>query len=246
MSEWFEDEIFWRVFHPILFPESKFAEADLEIKKLLTLIDFQGQEVLDLCCGTGRHAIALAKLGMDVTAVDCTAFLLNLAQERAAKENVKVEWVHQDIREFHPTHQYDLVINWMTSLGYFEKESENLNVLDLAYTSLKKGGVAVLDLIGKEIVAKNFKADASMQFEDGTVLVERQKITDDWCRLNNEWIVIDNGEAQTYSFSHSIYTGRELKGYLLSAGFREVKLFGSLDGTAYGPDSSRLITVAYK
>ena len=57
MSEWFEDEVFWREVYPYLFPEIRFLSAGDEIEKLLELIDFTGKTVLDLCCGPGRHSV---------------------------------------------------------------------------------------------------------------------------------------------------------------------------------------------
>ena len=76
MGEWFEDESFWSEMYPFMFPEERFHLADEQIDKALALVDYQGGDVLDLCCGPGRHSLALAKRGIRVTAVDRSEFLL--------------------------------------------------------------------------------------------------------------------------------------------------------------------------
>jgi ubiquinone/menaquinone biosynthesis C-methylase UbiE len=83
-GEWFADESIWK-------DESAFSVADEQVEKILRLTGVDGGTVLDLCCGPGRHAVALAKRGFAVTAVDRTAFLLDQARARAAHSNLPVE-----------------------------------------------------------------------------------------------------------------------------------------------------------
>ncbi|MCK4761037.1 MAG: methyltransferase domain-containing protein [Candidatus Aminicenantes bacterium] len=246
MSEWFEDEVFWREVYPYLFPEIRFLGAGEEIEKLLDLIDFKGETVLDLCCGPGRHSVALAQKGFSVTGVDRTALFLEKARALAKKDNAAVEWVLEDIRKFSRPGAFDLIVSLMTSFGYFEDEQENLNVLDMMYRNLKEGGIALFDMVGKECVARHFQATSSTELGDGIIFLERHRIYNDWCRLSSDWIVIENGKAETFTFSHSLYSGREIRELLLAAGFKEVKLFGDLDGGEYGVDSRRLVVAAKK
>jgi len=59
-------------------PESAFAVGDEQVEKILRLTGVGRGKVLDLCCGPGRHTVALAKRGFAVTAVDRTRFIINL------------------------------------------------------------------------------------------------------------------------------------------------------------------------
>jgi hypothetical protein len=54
------------------------------------------------------------------------------------------------------------------------------------------------------------------------------------------------GRAQSFSFEHTIYSGRELKDRLLSCGFEQMQLFGDLQGSAYDLEAKRLVAVARK
>ena len=61
-----------------------------------------GSRVLDLACGTGRHAIAAAQLGADVVAVDRDADALAAAREFARQAGVRVDWQQADLEEAWP------------------------------------------------------------------------------------------------------------------------------------------------
>ena len=97
-AEWFAEESFWKDLYPFTFSESSFASADVQVEKILRLAGVDGGQVLDLCCGPGRHAVPLAKRGFAVTAVDRTRFLLEQARARAAHAHVSVELVLEDMR----------------------------------------------------------------------------------------------------------------------------------------------------
>jgi len=246
VREWFENEAFWRVMYPYMFDTGRFAAADGEARKILRLTGIRRGAVLDLCCGPGRHSIALAKRGFQVTGVDRTKFLLNKARRRAKSARARVEFVHADMRDFVRPSAYNLAINMFTAFGYFDKKDEDRLVLSNIFTSLKPQGVCVIDVMGKERLAKGFQATTSTRYPDGAVLIEMHEIFDDWTRIRNEWILLRGNRARRFKFHHTIYSGQELKDSLRQAGFAEVKLYGDFDGQPYGLDAPRLIAVARK
>jgi 2-polyprenyl-3-methyl-5-hydroxy-6-metoxy-1,4-benzoquinol methylase len=130
MTEWFEDEDFWRVLFPFIFPSEKLESADEEVDSIAALTGFAQGRVLDLCCGPGRHSVALAKMGAEVTGVDRSAFLLERAAAHALANNVEVEGVHQDMRQFIRAESFDLVLNMFTSFGYFDDKDDDISVLN--------------------------------------------------------------------------------------------------------------------
>lgn len=67
--------------------------------------------VLDVCCGTGFLALLLARLGHEVTGLDCAPPMVYIARERARKSALRVQFRVEDaarVRE--ETSSYDLVI----------------------------------------------------------------------------------------------------------------------------------------
>lgn len=246
MNEWFDDESFWIEMYPYMFPEERFNAAQEQVDKILSLVNFQGTSILDLCCGPGRHSLILAERGFTVTGVDKTAFLLDKAKTRARAKNLQIDWIQQDMRDFVRPGAYDLVLSMFTSFGYFDNKDEDIKVLNNIFQSLKPGGACIIDVMGKECLAKILQPTTSEELPNGSILVQRHEIFDDWSRIRNEWILIKKGKAKSFKFHHTIYSGQELKACLIQVGFKEAKLFGNLDGKEYGSDARRLIAVARK
>jgi SAM-dependent methyltransferase len=246
MREWFENEAFWRELYPYMFDEQRFATADEQVRGILKLAGVRRGSVLDLCCGPGRHSVALAKRGFQVTGVDRTRFLLKKARQRTRSARVRVEFVRADMRDFMRPGFYRLVLNLWTAFGYFDKKDDDHRVLRNIFTSLKLGGVCVIDVFGKERLAKGFAATTSTRNADGSLLIQTHEIFDDWTRIRNEWILLKGSRARRFKFHHTIYSGHELKDLLRQAGFAEVKLYGDFDGRPYGLDAPRLVAVACK
>ena len=246
MPEWFEDETFWEKLYPFMFPESKFEVAEDQVDSVLDLAGLHEGAALDLACGPGRHATALAIKGFQVTGVDLSSVLLQRARDLAKAKNADIEWVQEDMRRFVRPESFDLVINMFTAFGYFDDKRDDLMVLRNIYQSLRKRGALVIDVMGKEWLAKGFLTTTSEELPDGKILVQRHEIFDDWTRIKNQWILIENDKATTFRFHHTVYSGEELRDRLVEVGFRDVRLFGGLDGSDYGLNASRLVAVARK
>jgi ubiquinone/menaquinone biosynthesis C-methylase UbiE len=246
VREWFENEAFWREMFPYMFDENRFAQAEEQVRKIMKLTGIRRGAVLDLCCGPGRHSVILAKRGFQVTGVDRTRFLLSKARRHAKSARARVEFIRSDMREFVRPDAYKLALNLWTSFGYFDDKDEDRLVLRNLFSSLKKGGACLIDVFGKERMAKTVQPFHTSRHSDGTLLVEVHEIVDDWTRIRNEWILIKDNRAKRFKFHQNVYSGTELKDLMLNAGFDEVKLFGDFDGRPYDLDAPRLVAVGRK
>lgn len=245
MGEWFEEEAFWIDTYPVIFSEERFKIAPEQIEKALALAGVESGAVLDLCCGPGRHSVELAKRGFRVTGVDRTPFLLNKAKTSAAEQKLDIEFILSDMRDFTRPRAFNFILNMFTSFGYFDNKGEDLKVLRNMHESLQSGGALLIDVFGKEVMARKIKPITVMEGGEA-LIVERHEIFDDWSRLRNEWIVIKGERVNRFKFHHIVYSGQELKSLFEQAGFEDIKLFGDLDGNGYGFDAARLIVVGRK
>jgi SAM-dependent methyltransferase len=245
-KEWFDDDSFWRELYPFMFPEQRIAAADEQVADALALTKPLGKSVLDLCCGPGRCSIALAKRGFSVTGVDRTKYLLDKARAKARATHVKIEWVQTDMRDFVRADSFALVLNMFTSFGYFDDKREDMIVLQNMVESLQPGGGCLIEVLGKEHLAKIFQPTISTLLSDGTIIVQRHEIFDDWSRVRNEWLLIRDSTVKRFKFHHTIYSGLELRERMERAGFNDVRLYGNLNGDEYGPNAERLIAIGRK
>src|SRR4030088_3245366 len=100
-----------------LYDEYLAERTTVEIDQLETLLALRPPlRVLDLPCGQGRHAIELARRGYEVTGVDLSPFLLEVAEERAQGAGLRVRWLSGDIRQPIVDASFDVVLNLFTSL----------------------------------------------------------------------------------------------------------------------------------
>ena len=243
---WFEDEHFWESIYPFIFSEDRFISAEAEVGEFAKLTGKPFARVLDLGCGPGRHSIPLAKQGAQVTGVDRSPFLLEKARSRAEFEKLNIEWVQADMRSFVRPDEFDLVINLFTSFGYFGDVEEDLTVLRNVFRSLAPGGFFIIDVMGKEIVARGFAPSEVREQPDGSIWVSTREIIDDWYRIRSHWFLIRDGKVAEVQFDNALYSGREMADLLKEAGFEKVRLFGSLQGIPYDLKAQRLVAVAVK
>jgi hypothetical protein len=76
------------------------------------------------------------------------------------------------------------------------------------------------------------------------VLIDRNTVVDDWTAVESQMILLRAGRPRTLRSRLSVYSGQELRDRLLHAGFAAARPHGSLDGTTYDLDATRLVAVA--
>jgi 2-polyprenyl-3-methyl-5-hydroxy-6-metoxy-1,4-benzoquinol methylase len=97
--------------------------------------------ILDIGCGTGRHAIELAKRGYHVTGIDLSDAQLSRARDKATEAGLRIDFIKMDAREIIFHNEFDLAI--MICEGAFplmETDEMNFEILKGAARALKKGG----------------------------------------------------------------------------------------------------------
>ncbi len=246
MNNWYEDKEFWERMAPKLFNKSHWDKSSKEIDQIIVLTGIQPRcSVLDLCCGPGRHSLELARRGYKVTAVDLTAAYLEEAKLKAKSEGIYVEFIREDMRRFERPDSYNAIILMYTSFGYFENQNENLKVLINSFHSLSNGGSLIIDLMGKEILARKYQ-EREWNRIGGDIFLEERKIIKNWTQVENRCIMFDDNQKKEYKFTHWIYSASELSELLYKCGFSNVTIYGSLDGEAYDDKAERLIAVAVK
>jgi len=241
MRPWHEREELWVRTAPFQFSKRRWEAAKDEVEAIIKLLGLEpGQRVLDMPCGPGRHALELARRGLSVTGVDLTASFVEEAKKRAEAENLQAEFVRADMRRFRRPEAFDLAINLFTSFGYFDAPAEDRKVLENFFVSLRPGGLLLVDLRGKETVARDFRPRDWIE-QDGALILEEHKIIEGWSRIKTRWIVIRDGSREEFALTLRLYSGAELKALMEEVGFVEVELYGDFQGSPYGPEARRLI-----
>jgi SAM-dependent methyltransferase len=243
---WYDDDSFWELWSPVMFDERRIANTPEEINNLISLLNIKSRDkVLDLCCGIGRHSLELARRGFKVTGVDRTLYYLSVASAKANEEELDIEFVHEDMRNFCRPNGFNVVISMFTSFGYFENPDDDRKVAVNIYKSLKKGGRFLIDVQGKETLAAIFR-ERDWNRQGNSIVLQERKVTQDWSWMENRWILIKDGKIHENTLSHRLYSGSELKALLKDCGFSDVKVYGDFNGIPYDQHACRMIAVALR
>jgi SAM-dependent methyltransferase len=243
---WHDSDEFWQSMAPFMFSESSWENAPVQVDQLVSLLQLApGSKVLDCPCGPGRHTLELARRGFDVTGVDRTATYLEEARRRAEGEKLAPELLQADMRQFSRPESFDVALSLFTSFGYFDDPAENELVLRNYHRSLKSGGVLLMEMSGKEVIARIYQRH-DWHENEGTLFLEERNVASDWRRMESRWILIKDGRVKEARFSHWLYSAGELGKMLSDAGFGQVEFYGDLEGAAYDHEAKRLVAVARK
>lgn len=220
--------------------------TDTEVTFLLDELKVAaGAKVLDLGCGTGRHAVALAGHGLRVTGIDLSDDMLAVAAATAQAAGVDVEWVAQDARAFRGTPTYDAaycVCEGALCLLAAEDDpfERDMGILREVCKALKPGGLFVVNVLSALRHIRMFSdEDVAAGKYDPLTLVEFGEAT----------FETPDG-PETLPMRERGYTAPELRLILRQAGFEVLGIYGGTAGAWHKQvpklDEYELMAIAQK
>ncbi|MFH0930403.1 MAG: class I SAM-dependent methyltransferase [Candidatus Zixiibacteriota bacterium] len=240
-DEFFKED-YLQIYLPFLTEERTKQEIDFIIE-ILNLPP--GSKILDLACGFGRHTIPLAKKGYDMTGLDYTEKFIRMAEEKAQKENLQIEFLVGDMRKIPFENHFAGVISYFTSFGFFSDE-ENFEVLKGVSKALKREGKFLLEIMNRDLLVENFQAKDWHRTEDGTLVLEERNWDLKTGRIKNYVTILDEKGERKRWFEVRLYTLEELNYLLEKVGLKIIETYGRKDKTPYSVDSPRMIVLSQK
>lgn len=133
--------------------------------------------VLDVGCGPGRHALALARRGFDVVGVDHSPEFIRLAREAAGREGLAVELEELDVRELDHTGEFDAAVCLCQGgFGLLGGRDED-EVFGRIAATLRRGGRLALSAFSAAFALRHL--EATEEYDPATgVLHERATVRD--------------------------------------------------------------------
>lgn len=232
-----------------LYPHRDDAEAQAEVEAIIELIDPPKDEpLLDLGCGAGRHLVALHSAGFrHIVGLDLSAELLEIAAERLTKAGAEgIKLVNADMAHIPYEEHFGTVLSLFTSFGYFERDEENATVFAAVRKAALPGGRFLIDYMNRDWVIANLVGREEKDVAGRRVRIER-RLTAGRRRVEKTTRVLGpEGEEKTYHESVRLYSPLEVEQMLETAGFVNVRRYGSLRGAPHRSESPRLILVGEK
>lgn len=198
-----------------------FIEYEKQAKYFIKLINkfnkSGNNKILDVCCGTGTHIILLKKEGFDITGLDMSDDMLNLAK----KKNPDIRFIKNNMRTFDLKEKFGTIICFFNALVYNKNEEEMKKALSNLYSHLEKGGILIFDTVNKSAGIKAEKRFYKYEDKDMEIIFEPQWV------FNESKNIIDleidftiNGEKIHDHHVVGAFSSDELKKIAESVGFR--------------------------
>ena len=177
----------------------------------------EGSRVLDLGCGPGRHALALARRGIDVVGIDHSDAFIALAQEQAAKERLTATFRAEDVRDLDEHDRFDAVICLCQGGFGLLGGSEDTELIQRFANALKPGG---------QLALSAFHVGFAVRF------LEPGDRFDPATGVNHERATLRDGDGKEKEFDlwTTCFTARELRLMATAAGLEVVSISGVAPG----------------
>jgi SAM-dependent methyltransferase len=205
--------------------------------------------LLDLACGTGRHAAEFAKLGWEVTGVDYSPDLL----ERARANAPEARFIEADMRELDLGEAFDAVTCLFDSIGYPLTDDGVISALSAARRHLAPHGVLAVEYLHAPAMlssADPLKVRRWQADEGRLIRVSETRLDAAACVMHVDYELIElrgdgtfdeAGETQSNRF----FTASEFRALLGEAGLAETATVAAYaDDPAIGAETFHLLTTA--
>lgn len=202
--------------------ECDFIEKELNYNKELRIID--------VGCGTGRHAIELSKRGYPVTGIDLSESMLEKAREKAKHDGLQIDFLRHDARSLPFENQFDVAI--MLCEGGFplmETDEMNFEILKNVSKSLRQRSKFIFTTLNGLFPLfhsiNDFHAQGAV---DGNATYDSKNFDLMTFRdYNITKVVDDDGVEKELACNERYYVPSEITWLLKTVGFTKIEIFGA-------------------
>ena len=246
--DFFDDtyrDIYGELLHPV--------RTETEVASAVNLLALrEGERVLDLCCGDGRHAVPLQRRGLRVTGVDLAAPMIRAAKRRADRvlneEDPQPVFLRADAARLPLRPAFDAVLLLYNSISFGPRAMTEA-LLRGARAALRAGGRMLVECTHRDHEAiatargdeRESLTAAAGRLAGAKISIRRQ--FDPVAGEQHAWMTVElpSGERRERHLRYLVYTAGELLEMLRAAGFVKRELLGGYDGRAFGVETPAVV-----
>ena len=208
-------------------------------------------QILELCCGTGRLTLPIAKNGYNICGVDYTSSMLEKAKVKAHEAELEIEFIEADIRTLNLPEKYDFIFIPFNSIHHLYKNKDLFKTLKAVKKHLKEGGLFLFDCFNPNIQfivegEKKQKTISEYTTKDGRdIIIKEIMYYENKTQINRiAWHYYINGKFNSIqNFDMRLFFPQELDSYLEWNDFTIIHKFGDFDEVPFNDDSEKQIFV---
>jgi SAM-dependent methyltransferase len=223
---------FSAAFYDLLYKDKDY-EGELKFIEQIFSAFGTPSTIIEVGCGTGNYTQLLHQKGYDITGLDVSEKMINLA-----KQKCDCAFRVGDIRSFSLGERFDACIAMFAVMGYVVENSDVVKALRNIRGHLKSGGLFVFDVWNGLAVMRTLPEVRVKEVEDTTskvVRVANPKLEafNQVCVVDYQFNVLNKRDRTSEKFSEShrvrFYFPQEIKFFLEASGFEVLKICPFLD-----------------
>jgi SAM-dependent methyltransferase len=229
MKRWYEAlfENYGRTYDNENFVQGTSGECDFIEKEIAC---DKSTRILDIGCGTGRHAIELTHRGYAVVGIDLSESQLNRAKEKASGQNLQIDFQQQDARNLPFRNEFDLVV--MICEGGFslmETDEMNFQILRSAANALVPRGKLIFTTLNALFpLFHSVKDFLNSQAQEGNATCN--SLSFDLMTFREQSTIEiqdDHGNRKELQCNERYYTPSEITWLLKTLDFNKIDIYGA-------------------
>lgn len=219
-------------YYDLLYKDKDYAGEAEYVRSLIERYRPGARSLLDLGCGTGRHALLLARHGYAITGVDRSPEMLVAAKEQATKLPAGIpqpEFMEGDVRTVRVGKRFDVVVSLFHVMSYQTSNEDLKAAFATAKEHLAPGGTFIFDCWYGPAVLSERPSARERHLEDEHIRVTRRAEPVSYATRNcvdvNYHVVIDSKATGARDELRETHTMRylfspEIELFLEQAGLR--------------------------
>jgi SAM-dependent methyltransferase len=230
-----------------------FLEANDDLPFWIEQAKTYGDPILELACGTGRITTLLTQQGFNVAGIDNSIAMLNEAEKKANSQDVTVEWVQGDIRDFELDEKFSLIILPANALCHLLTFTDFESCLAGVKKHLIDGGKFVIDVFVPNLALLIDKPDERFPFSEyndpggkGKVVVTHSYVYEadtQIKRINTFHSLPGEDEEVEGELNMRMYFPQELDALLKYNGFTIEQKFGNYDLSPFNLEAEKQLII---
>lgn len=243
--------------YDLLAPFYDAINAEIDYKKWADFIEeilkkeckSKPELVLDLGCGTGKMTLELAGRGYDMTGIDYSIEMLDIARNEAEKAGQDILWLCQDMREFELYGTVDAAVCCLDCVNHLEDTGALQKCFSLIHNYLIPDGIFIFDINGR-YKFENIYADRTYVLEEDGGFCVWENYYDPDTKLCDFYITLfkecSDGRYERYEETQAerMFTLAEIKSALEECKMEFLYAFGDLDFYPGNDECERIYIVA--
>lgn len=161
-------------YYDLIYNDKNYEYESRYISKLIKKYNPKTKKILDVGCGTGRHAEFLDDNGFDVTGIDLSEKMIKIALENSKKTGKDIKYKVSNANNFKINQKFDTIVSLFHVISYQDQNKKLINTFKSIYNHLNEGGIFIFDFWYGPGVLTELPSSREKKFKNENLEINRK------------------------------------------------------------------------